>query len=188
MTSKHINMLLIFLICLFTLPILAQEKIENLKEGKITINNRVYSISKYTRYQDTFASIQYNIEFIQEQEGRKTRVISLPHLASEKTIYKVVVETLGIPRIKELSLTDKKSFGLNAYKDYTGKIKAIKYDIPIDQHITMEELDRITSAIERDVFYKTPENITPDLKIYPAGAGINYHTILYFHSRGFEIK
>src|SRR5690554_6881987 len=165
MNTKHIKLILISFICLFTLPALAQEKI---KEGKVTVNNRVYSVSKNSKHNATRFWIQYNVEFIQKGGNDPKSYARIDYeLATKETIISAVEKVLERSRIAELAANQYNSLSVSVYPDYTGRIKAMFFIIPIDHPITMEEIDRISFSIEKNVSFKVSEPLKPGQRISP---------------------
>src|SRR5690554_2440292 len=152
MNTKHIKLILILFICMFTLPVLAQEKI---KEGKVTVNDRVYSVSKNSKHNAKRLWIQYNVEFIRKGGNDPKSYTKIDYeFATKETIISAVEKVLGRSRIAELTASKYKTLPMTVYPDYTGKIVAMEFRISDDNPITMEELDRISSFIEKNVSFK----------------------------------
>lgn len=176
MNTKQIKLILISFICLFTFPISAQEKI--IMEGKVTINNRVYSVSKSSpKYKNGGLWVKYNVEFIQKQESDpKPYTIVDYGFATTETFKSAVIRVLGRSRIMELSAD--RYLLMTIYPGYTGKIKAMKFRIPNDHLITIEELDRISSYIENNISFKIPGPVRADHKIPPLIENIRFAELL----------
>lgn len=99
------------------------------------------------------------------KDTRRTIRLEDVRYASQENIASSFTNILGKKRIIELS--DERPLMVTVYIDYLGKIISVKYHISGDTHLTLAELDKVTSYLKENVAFAVPPGLDRNASMVP---------------------
>lgn len=174
MNAKLTKLFFILVHVLIAFSCFAQEE---LKEGKIKINNRQYTISKSDpRFNTGGIWILDNENLILNQNHVQSRYKRVePIEFNSMSLNDAIIDILDITQIREFT---GRPILIQVYPNDSGIIVATEYYVPAKHPITIEDIDQINNYIKKNVSFKMPSNIVAGDVIAPISLPVHFKKLI----------
>src|SRR5690606_36550874 len=149
----------------------------HLTQGRHQLSNRTFLVEQGRR--ETFFVREVNNKTLTAYKSNPqlySTKLSTVTFANSITIGRIFVDVLGKSRIRELLPTNNNAVTL--YLESTGKIGAVEFFTKANGGLTLDEIDKINSALKRSVSIDIPADVQNKDKIAPITQVIHFRKLL----------
>lgn len=146
------------------------------KPGQYKVGRHIYAVSKIGDGRNLLIGENSSATSRVQKNPRALARLNEAEFSSQETITSSFIKVLGLKRIKEL--LPEKYLIVYLYLTTDGKVEAIQYNLNGNTGLTLEEIDKLTTYMKKNITFEIPSHIDSNAKLWPISQSVKFSSIV----------